>query len=395
MRVEVGMRRTRSTAWILLAGLLCALLSACSSGSSKLPPTTGGGGGTSGAPNTNKSVPQPNRDSQGYDLGSIPLNAVPNGDVSALGAAPTGTDSLAALTPGNDVIRVSQNAPVQPAETTLGAPGRSVAATSSQVFVATRQRGTPGMGDVYLREETSPGVFTWSVALDSASDVALVATTTTGAVAAIDSAAGQPATLYRYDVQQRTFVAGAGLGAISPTALTSWPPASPDVYVGGTTPGGGAAQLLRVRATAVEVLSIPSQGSAGSGEREEVTGFAWAKDNLGAEALLIVTATFDANGVARDGQLLLYDGTIFSLLSTLSGDGATALAFTPESQVYVGTATGKLLYYDPSLGLLQPEPGFPAVSRVSSLLARDSASLLIGCQTSSGALLVVRTRRSP
>ncbi|MBL4848027.1 MAG: hypothetical protein JKY65_21130 [Planctomycetes bacterium] len=388
------MSRKRNTAWAVLAGLLSAfVLTACDSSNSRLPPVTGGGGGqTTGGP-TARSLPVPDRDLLGYAMLSVPLNAVVNGEVSGLGIAPNATDSLAAVTPTNDVLLVRQNVALQPAETTLSAAGRSVASVGSQVFVATGERGLTAAGGISLREETSPGVFTYSAALNSTADVAVVTTNVLAAVAAVDSSATLPPTLYRFDPAQRIFVASVALGAVSPTAVVSWPAGSADVYVGGTSGSGGRVQLIRVRGSAIEVLAIPSQNTA-AGDREQVTGFAAGQDAQGAEVLLIAVTTFSSSGAPLDGRVLFYDGLAFVSVAAFSGDGPTAIAFTAENQLYIGMAQGRLLAFDPAQGFVA-EPGFPTVSRVTSLLARDRGSLLVGCRTSAGALLVVRTRRSP
>ncbi|MGE0709168.1 MAG: hypothetical protein AB7N76_19630 [Planctomycetota bacterium] len=382
--------RRRAIKAMLLAGAACSLLVACAAGSAPLPPTTGGGGGRTGGSGIPQALPSPNRDPLGYRLDSVPLSSVPDGEVSALGIATAGTQSLAGLAPAQDVVRLDQ-ARVSATETTLAARARSVATVGSLVFAATSEPGQPGAGDVYLRRETSPGTFTWSVALDTAADVAVVGSSGAGAVAAVGTSAGAPPRLHRYDAGSGTFAAGPSLGSVAPVALVEWPQASGDLYVGGTD--GAAPRLIRVRGAATEVLAIPALSGGQAGVREEVTGFAWARNQVGSQVLLIATGSFDGLGRGVGGQLLVYDGALFLSLWSSTQEAATALAITPEQQVYLGTSAGQLLYFDGATMI--PEPGFPAVSRVTSLLARDGGSLLVGCRTSGGALLVVRARKSP
>lgn len=162
--------------------------------------------------------------------------------------------------------------------------------------------------------------------------------------------------------------------------------------MGGAAAVGDDLALVRVRAGALEPLGLPIAPAAG--ERLEVSALLVVPDGAGNELLVIAVAGLDpTSGAPTQGAFFLHDGNGPTPLPGLTGDAPTALAFQDDTLV-AGSAQGRLLLLEPSLGW-QDAPGFPPVERVTSLLSRDRRHLLVGCRTATGALLVIRTGRTP
>jgi hypothetical protein len=375
-------------ALVLTLGLLA---SGCSSGSSvALGPSTGGGGGrTAGAPMLLAgNLPVPQRKQQGYTFTEVQVGAVLGGSVSALGIAPTASDTLLAHTPLNQAAVFGQGG-LGAAEVTFQAPVADFALLGQDVYAATAQPGVTGVGDVFRRSLVG-GVPSWTVALDTNDERASVAfLSSANQLAAATGRVGGDGTLWQIDAASLALVSSTSLGAQVPTAAVVFPAASDDVLVGTTanTAGGGAASLLRVRGGALETLGLPTLG-AQPGVREQVTALVPAGQS---GVLIVAVASYDdATGAALGGEVLITTGFAFESLHTFSaGEAPTALAFVDDT-VYVGTSAGQVLYRDDT-GVFQVEPGLPALTRVESLLARDPNTLLIGGENAAGAVLVVRS----
>ncbi|HBP19898.1 MAG TPA: hypothetical protein DEA08_19170 [Planctomycetes bacterium] len=382
------MNRSRQSVWtqrsaqaLLVCALLGLFLAGCGT-SSRVPPTTGGGGGRpTGAP-LNRTLPTPQRNQAGYAFASQSLSAVPGGEVSALGIAPAGTESLVAHAPAQDLLLVRGGVALTPAETTFPARAASLAPVGTRVLAATGEAGQAAGGDLYQRLETSPGAFTWSRVLDTDAEVAVVASTSGGAIAAVDTSNASGPQLYRYDSVSGQFSAGASF-SFRPRAILEL---NGQVYVGGADASGQP--HLEVVGAGARVYTLQA---AATGERAEVCALIQVEDDQGLPLVAAALAVYDAtSGAPLRGQILLLDGQVADPIGALNGDAPTALAWIDRA-LSIGSARGQLLFRDAN-GTLVAEPGFAAVDRVTSLLARGD-TLLIGCGGSAGAELRIRTRR--
>lgn len=409
------MRRLGSLSVAALAVVLSTAIVACSG-----PSNSGAGGrpasympgGLAGL------LPTPARDPLGYDLNQVAVNGVPGGSADALGSLPASASaSLVGHSPLAQVARLDSTTPSFEAGLAFN-PG-SIANTGSFAFAATRDPFVTGAGDLWRRDDAG-GVVTWSLVFDGTETDAVVGpeavqgqvALAVGSVLAsggIGPASAPPigaagtaaglapagASLLLLDPATTSVVSSVGIGGLVPRAVVEFPAGSGTVYVGGRQAlgGGGPAVLTRVRLGVVEPQALPAPAPA-AGVRQEVTALLRVPTTQGGELLLIALGAFDdATGAPLEGRLYLTDGATFEPLPTLQGDAFTALAFL-DSTIHAGTANGRLLYRD-GAGQFQDEPGFPAVLRVTSLLARDRRNLLVGAGGANGALVVIRTGRTP
>lgn len=352
-------------------------------------PSTGGGGrpmGGNGAPPVpppKPPLPPPTRDPLGYDHGRTNVDAVAGGQVDALAPSPSPSSgaTLAAHAPLDRVTPVSALGVAGAAEVALPAPASSLVTVGAFVFAGAGDPAINGAGDVYRRVEVTPGTPMWSKVVDTQATVAVVGLLDTHAVAAVGGA-GLEASLLVLEPSAPAVVSSTSLGRLAPTALTELPRGSGTVFVGHT------AGLLRTRQGAVETLALP-------GVDQTVTALLRVPTTTpGVDALAVAVATFDpVTGAAVSGEVLLGDGTSFTSVLQLTGDAPTCLAFADDA-LQAGTATGRLLWHD-GAAAWQDEPGFAQVERVTSLLVRDARTLVIGARTAGGAVVEVRTRRSP
>lgn len=364
----------------LLGALLGLFLAGCGS-SSRVPPTTGGGGGRpTGAP-LNRTLPTPQRNQAGYQFASQSLSAVPGGEVSALGVAPAGTESLVAHAPAQDLLVVRNGVALTPAETTFPARAASLAQVGTRVLAGTGEVGQAAGGDVYERLETSPGAFSWSRVLDTDAEVAVVSSASGGAIAAVDTSNATGPRLYRYDSTSGQFSAGASF-SFRPRAVLEL---NGEVYVGGSDASGQP--HLEVVGAGARTYSLQA---AAAGERAEVCALIQVEDDQGQPLVAAALAVYDAtSGAPLRGQILLVRQTA-DPIGALNGDAPTSLAWIDQA-LSIGSAGGQLLFRDAN-GTLVAEPGFAQVDRVTSLLTRGD-TLLIGCGGNAGAELRIRTRR--
>jgi mono/diheme cytochrome c family protein len=370
---------------------VAAALAGCSGGGS----SGGGGGGTappvSGPGVVTSALPVLDRDAVGYTFTTESLNSVVGaGRVDALGIAPNATDSLAVSSPLNEITRI--DAAGTTAEDSFFAPASSLANVGTFVFAGTRDRTTSGNGDVFARTELAPGSYNWTTAINSSRSEAYVVSTG-GQLYALLGGADQAGEIWSLNQADGTFSQTAAIGSWIPTSATA---RGSDVYVGATRNGlgGGEAQLIRMRLGVTEEIAIPGAG-AGGNTRQEITGMATIANvgsGAGSETIVMTVGTFDlASNTPLGGFVVATNGTDFEVMNSYAQDAPTCLAFI-DSTIYVGLANGGLEYRQADGSWTQES--LPANNGVFSLLARDDATLLIGCRGQNGALLVVRTADS-
>lgn len=383
------MRRFRAP---LLAWLTLAVLAALGGCAGRGPSNTGGGGrpstGTSGPL---AALPPPQPDPLGYDLASASVNAVTGGEVRGLAAQPGTADaSLVAHAPLAQVASVVSVSVTL--ETSLPFAIGDLASVGTLAFACTSDPAVAGSADLYRRVETTPGAPAWARVLDTSGSRAALATSANQVLLAVSDAAGQSASLVRLGPASAAVIDSAALGSLRPLAVREYPTGSGTIYVGGADPAGDLA-LVRLRGGLLETVSVP-MGAPAAGLRQEISALEVVRDGAGNELLVVAVAVWDlASGAPSEGAFFLHDGNGTTSLPGLTGDAPTALAWQDQT-VVAGSATGRLLLLDPSTGW-QDAPGFPGVDRVTRLLARDRRHLLVGCQSASGAVLVIRTGRTP
>ena len=378
----------------------------------------GGGGGRGGtaAPITGNGViasalPVAQRDSAGYDFRSITLNSVKGaGYVTALGEAPTGTQSIVAHAPLNEVER--QDALLTVTEDSFFDRVGSIASVPSAagvtVYGATLSLTSNGAGDIFRRNQLSATTAQWSIALDTTSSESYVAVVTSAKqLLAFTGGEGEPGLVHGLNGGQLTQIASMN-SAIGMKAVEY----KNVVYIGAMTNsvGGGAAKLYRMLNGAIEEVVFPAS-AGGNGLRQEFVGMlsvagvsspsvaptqsgstAPVASPVAVDLLVVAVGSFDRNSRAgAGGQVLIHDGKDWETMLALNGEAPTSLQFI-DNTLYVGTTGGKLLYRDVD-GKWVEEPGLPANDGVTALLARDQATLLIGLRGKNGAQMLIRTAK--
>ena len=376
-----------------VSAVAIALVGVTGGCSSSRGPSNAGGGGrpATGAPNIQLRLPTPQRDPLGYDLAAAPLNGVAGGEVGALAPVPgSAAATLAGHAPLNQVAAVVSLTAV----TEGGFPFAvaDLASVGTLAFAATGDPAVAGAGDVWRRVELAAGRPTWSLVLDTGASQAALGVLGSGELLVAVGGPGQPASLLLLDPATSAIVDSRALGAsFSPRTVVEFPAGSGAVWVGGAGAVGAPAVLIQVSAGQAIPVTLPSPGPAAGG-RQELAALIRAPADGGGELLALAVADYDAAGAPLQGAFLISDGSAFSGVGGLSGDAPTRLAYLDGLQA--GTALGRLVFQD-AAGAFQDEPGFPAVERVTSLLARDRKTLLVGCRSLGGARLVVRTGKSP
>jgi len=371
--------------------LALALGVGCSSGSG------GSGGGTPGTTSfavgaIGSQLTTPNR-AQGYQFSTQNLNQVAGaGEVVALGAvSPTSTDSLAVIAPSLEAIRVGATGNVS--EGGFLAPGTSVATVGTLTYVATGDDATAGNGDLFQRNAGTG----FPVALDTNRDHMVVAAVGSEIVAAAGGgAAGEIYHLTNPTAQ--TFSSVASLGSVTPTAIAGYDGL---VYMAARDNVSGSPRLFRTTLSgAVEEVSVSFSGDVTAMAAIPTTA-AVNTTNTGfpAYVLAMTVGSFDSNGNAVSGSVLLSDGTDFETTIQMGGDAPTSMAWIDDT-LYVGTANGALKYRDVTSGsppahTYLDEPNLPAFDSITSLRVIDGDTLLIGGAGAQGAQIAIREAGAP
>ena len=372
----------------------------------------GGGGSVAGGVTAGNGViasalPVATRDPQGYGFQSVGLNSVKGaGLVTALGAAPVGTEALVAHAPLNEIER--QNGSLVVTEDSFFDRVASVATVPSSGTGLVTYAGTysvtgAGSGDFFQRQQLSSTSAQWAIALDTDKSEAYVASVgSSQTFLGMAGGEGQEGVLYGPGFAQI-----AVLGSAIPMRAVEYKGVT---YIGAmsNTVGGGAAKLYRMLGGAIEEVNFPAS-AGGNGARQEFVGMlsvagvsspSVAPTQSGSTAptasaqpvdlLVVAVGSFDRlSHAGMAGQVLVHDGKDWEAMVTLSGEAPTSLAFI-DNTIYVGTSGGKLLFRDVD-GKWIEEPNLPANDGVTALLARDQATLLLGLRGKTGAQLAIRT----
>lgn len=383
-------------------GLVAAILAAsgfavagCSGGGG------GGGGGFSVAPpittgSVSSDLPTVSRDPLGYTWSTHDVSTVRGSRVTALGVAPTGTQSFVAHFP---LARVDVYDGALAPGGTLFFDAQSMAAVGTRSFAATANALRAGAGDVFEFRNNR-----WDVILNSADNEAVVGVVDSQLYAATGGI-NKRGELRRIDITTSASSSVALMDSCVPTAIGE---RNRELWLGATSNAqtGGKARLFRLsNGTTLEEHAIPGSGEGTLNVRHEITAFAsvaivksgsvagvgsGAVAPVGTAVLVFSIGGFDvASNDGVSGSIVATDGKAFEVLHSFTDDAPTALAFI-DNTIFVGTAKGKVLYRAAS-GTFVDEPGVPAtLTGIESLLARDSATLLIGGKSVQGAFLVRR-----
>lgn len=369
----------------------------------------GGGGGsvaggvTAGAGVIASALPVATRDPQGYSFQSVGLNSVKGaGLVTALGEAPTGTQSLVAHAPLNELER--QDGMLVVTEDSFFDKVGSIATVPSSgtgmvTYAATLSVTGAQTGDFFQRQSLTASSAQWSIALDTDKSEAYVASVGSNqAFLGMAGGEGQEGVLYGPGFAQIAIMGSAiPMRAVEYKGLT---------YIGalGNNVGGGAARLYRMLNGAIEEVNFPAS-AGGNGVRQEFVGMisvagtsspsvagtqSGSVSTSPVDLLVVAVGNFDRlTHAGMGGQVLVHDGKDWEAMVSFSGEAPSGLALI-DNTIYVGTTGGKLLFRDVD-GKWVEEPNLPANDGVTALLARDKATLLIGLRGKSGAQLAIRT----
>lgn len=358
----------------------------CSGGGS-----SGGGSGSVAPPATvgqiTSGLETPNRATSYSFQTYYSPSSIPGGAVTAIEAAPVGTAVLAADAPFSNVNLVDNGAGTQEAKFYFDAS--SFASIGTNVFAATANRDAPGAGDVWMRDAATS---TWSLALDSSENEAVVAALGSHIYAAMGSVNGGT------DVQAFDTRNAAG-GFSSVATIESVIPTSAEAYKGelwvGTTGNGqtgGGAQLFHGAGTTFDELKLPIP-AVGKNVYQRVTDLlsiatVASGATTGLEFLVVAVGEFDINGQPISGSVMITDGEKVERLHQLKDDAPTALAWA-DGTIYVATREGALQWRDKD-GDFQDEPSLPTTDGIVALYARQG-ELFIGAHGATGATLILRS----
>ncbi|MGE0711346.1 MAG: hypothetical protein AB7N76_08935 [Planctomycetota bacterium] len=223
---------------------------------------TGGGGGGFSASSASAVTSANAQRATSYGWSSADLSALPDGYVSALATAPTGTDTLAATVPSREVALVNGGAPT--VEGGFGADVGGLATVGTTVFAGTF--GATGAGDLYQR-----GASGWTRVLDGPGDRMVVAAHAGGAYAL---------TARRGDAELSALVGGSWTTrtGLFPVAFTPTAAASDgvDLWVGGQDQGAPTSSLLVQKTDGTVAHGGGAPWRAGSVERTTI--LSWIQD---------------------------------------------------------------------------------------------------------------------
>jgi hypothetical protein len=386
-------------------GLVAAILAASGFAVAGCSGGGGGGGGFSVAPpittgSVTSDMPTVSRDPRGYTYSTHDVSTVRGSKVTALGVAPTGTQSFVAHFP---LARVDIYDGALAPGGTLFFDAQSMAAVGTRSFAATGNALRAGAGDLFEFRNNR-----WDVVVNSA-DNEMVVGVVDSQLWAASGGINRRGELRKHDATTNAFSSVALLDSCVPTAIGE---RNRELWLGATSNAqtGGPARLFRLsNGTTLEEHAIPGAGQGTLNVRHEITAFASVAivksgsvagvgsggvATVGTAVLVFSIGGFDvASNDGVSGSIVATDGKAFEVLHSFTDDAPTALAFI-DNTVFVGTAKGKLLYRDAN-GTFVDEPNVPStLTGIESLLARDSATLLIGGKSVAGAFLVRRAGNS-
>lgn len=251
---------------VVVAGVSLGLVAAvgCSKGSGHKF-SSNGGSSAAGTGALTSALPATDREAN-YQFASVQLNQLSgSGRVSALAAAPVGSQILASHAPGSTVALFDGAAADEQAISFYEATSMA-AIDSGAAFLATGDADGTDAGQVYVRNGT-----TWNAILNPGLSEASVAKVGSQ-IWAFAGQEGTPGRVWSYDEGTQTFTEVAAINSTIPQRAAEL---AGSIYVGGmnNTVDGGAAQLFRVNGSTLDEISMPA-GLAianGQGVRQQVT----------------------------------------------------------------------------------------------------------------------------
>jgi hypothetical protein len=395
-----GRTLTSLVAVMVASGVYAA---GCSSGGGGGSGSTYGGVTPTASGTLTEGLPVVQRDPAGYGFNTVSINTIKGGQVSALAAAPVNTAVFVGDQPGGNVRLVDDQ------QVTLSGnlfyEAHSMAAIGTRVFAGTSNPTRGGAGDLYEYVNQS-----WQLSLDTrdsemvvgaVSSDAFIGSGATGIYAA-HGGFGAEGALVRLDEGTGTWGQVASLHSATPTAIGG---REGRLFVGASDNNGGYARLLRLdvnQAGALDLVDLQLPGAGGGlGAQQRVTALASISTvatgsivPIVSEVLIVAVGSFDqATGAPLGGQLLATDGDQrFEVMTTFTNDAPTAIVFQDDT-VFVATAAGKLQWRD-ATGAFIDEPLPAGVTGIGAAISRDPASMVLGCKTANGALLVRRIGQS-
>jgi cytochrome c553 len=251
---------------VVVAGAALGLVAAvgCSKGSGqKFTPV---GGVATGTGALTSALPTPTRASS-YSFDSYQLNAFSgNGRVTALTAAPVGSQILASHAPGSTAALIANGSAADEQAVSFYEAGSMASIDSGAVFLATSDVEGTDAGQVFVRNGT-----TWNIALNPGLSEASVSKIGS-AIYAFAGQEGVAGRVFLYSQQTSTFSEVAAVNSSIPQRGAEL---NGTVYVGGmnNSLNGGGAQLYRLNGSTLEEIALPAGLAAGNGQgvRQQVT----------------------------------------------------------------------------------------------------------------------------
>jgi hypothetical protein len=252
---------------VVVAGAALGLVAAvgCSKGSGqKFTPV--GGGVATGTGALTSALPTPNRASS-YSFDSYQLNSFSgNGRVTAMTAAPVGSQVVASHAPGSTAALIANGSAADEQAVSFYEAGSMASIESGAAFLATSDVEGTDAGQVFVRNGT-----TWNISLNPGLSEASVSKIGSQ-IYAFAGQEGVPGRVFLYSETSGTF---SEIAAVNSSIPQRGAQLNGTVYVGGmnNTPNGGGAQLYRLNGSTLDEVTLPAGLAAanGQGVRQEIT----------------------------------------------------------------------------------------------------------------------------